>query len=231
MAERAARHDAAPFPRREGSRLQCFLEEERPLLRPLLAAPFEACGRACGRKVQANCHVSYARSFYSAGCLPPGREAGPRAAGPEPEAPLGGGRAAAHPLFPSCARNRYPADAGDMPEGGPCSDRGAPRVRRWADGVGPSCREAAGRPFAPCDHGGRALDGCLAVLRLSNRCSAPRLERACAMALAAGKRSPRYRDVEPILKTNQDRLAEAGDGGAGPDEAGYVRGASFYGRE
>lgn len=52
------------------------------------------------------------------------------------------------------------------------------------------------------------------------------------MALATGKRSPRYRDVEPILKGNQDRIADAragDDGGPGEDEAGYVRGAGFYG--
>ena len=51
------------------------------------------------------------------------------------------------------------------------------------------------------------------------------------MALATGRRSPRYRDVEPILRGNQDRIAAArdDDGGPGDDEAGYVRGAGFYG--
>lgn len=54
------------------------------------------------------------------------------------------------------------------------------------------------------------------------------------MALAAGRRSPRYRDVEPVLKTNQDKLAEAEaacDGAEPPDAPGCVRGASFYGEE
>ena len=76
------------------------------------------------------------------------------------------------------------------------------------------------------------FNAALAVLRLSHKYSAPRLERACEMALATGRRSPRYRDVEPILRSNQDRLADAragDDGGPGEDEAGYVRGADFYG--
>ena len=78
----------------------------------------------------------------------------------------------------------------------------------------------------------QGFNAALAVLRLSHKYSAQRLERACGMALAAGRRSPRYRDVEPILKGNQDRLADAragDDGGPGEDEAGYVRGAGFYG--
>lgn len=53
------------------------------------------------------------------------------------------------------------------------------------------------------------------------------------MALASGGPSPRYRDLEPVLETNRDGLADAraGDDGGGPgeDEAGYVRGAEFYG--
>ena len=47
----------------------------------------------------------------------------------------------------------------------------------------------------------------LAVLRLSRRYGSERLERACGMALASGRRSPRYRDIEPILKAGQDSAA------------------------
>lgn len=76
------------------------------------------------------------------------------------------------------------------------------------------------------------FNAALAVLRLSHKYSAQRLERACGMALATERRPPRYRDVGPIPKGNRDRLADAraGDGGGpGEDEAGYVRGAGFYG--
>ena len=141
---------------------------------------------------------------------------------------------ATHPLFPPHARNRCSTNAGDVPEGRSFSEWDAPRIRRWADRVGPSCRECVDRLFASYVHDEQAFNGCLALPRLSNRYSAPRLERACSMALTAGKRSPRYRDVEPVLKTNQDKLADAeaaGDGAERPDAPGYVRGASFYGEE
>lgn len=50
------------------------------------------------------------------------------------------------------------------------------------------------------------------------------------MALATGRRSPRYRDVESVLKGGQDRIAAASDDGGGPGDAevGYVCGTGFY---
>lgn len=234
VAAKVSEHNAKSFSRRDGSRLQCFLEEGRPLLRPLPPVPYEICEWVYGRKVQANCHVSYRRNFYSVSHLLVGKEVDLRVTESKLEAFCGGERVATHPLFPPHARNCYSTNAGDMPEGKSCSEWDAPRIRRWADRVGPSCRECVDRPFASYAHDEQAFNGCLALLRLSNRYPAPRLERACSMALAAGRRSPRYRDVEPVLKTNQDKLAEAEaacDGAEPPDAPGCVRGASFYGEE
>lgn len=39
--------------------------------------------------------------------------------------------------------------------------------------------------------------------------------------------TPRYRDVEPVLRSGQDR-APAGEASG---DCGYVRGAGFYGEE
>lgn len=65
VAERLAAYNAAPFQKRDGSRLKCFIEEEKPLLRPLPAVPYEVCRWVYGRKVQLNCHVCWQRNFYS----------------------------------------------------------------------------------------------------------------------------------------------------------------------
>lgn len=180
--------------------------------------------------MQANCHVSYRRNFYSVSHLLVGRTVDLRVTESRLEVFLGGERVATHPLLPASTRNRYSTNAGDMPEGKSYGDWDAARIRHWADRVGPSCREAVDRVFGSYEYEEQAFNGCLALLRLSNRYSAERLERACAMSLASGKRSPRYRDVKPILETNQDRVQAAGaDAGAAGDEGGYVRGAGFYG--
>ena len=94
---------------------------------------------------------------------------------------------------------------------------------------GSSCREVVDRTFASVRFEGQALNACLAVLRLSRKYSSERLERACSMALASGRRSPRYRDVEPALRTGQDKGDEGRAGGA--EQGGYVRGAGFYGED
>ena len=56
----------------------------------------------------------------------------------------------------------------------------------------------AGRP-----HPEQGYRSCLGILRLAKRHGAPRLEAACARAVAVGARS--YRHVEAILKHGLDR--------------------------
>lgn len=225
-------HNDRPFSKREGTRRQVFEEQERPLLRPLPAAPYEVCEWVYGRKVQRNCHVSYKRNSCSVSHLAVGKTVDLRVTESKLEVFLGGERLATHPLFPAHARNRYSTHAGDMPGGRAYSEWDAGRIRRWAERVGPSCGDVVDRIFQRVEFEEQGFDAALAVLRLSHRHGAPRLERACSMALASGRPSPRYRDLKPILETNQDRIdgtREGDDGGPGEDEAGYVRGADFYG--
>ena len=66
VAAKLEEHNARPFTKREGTRREVFEEQERPLLRPLPAAPYEVCEWVYGRKVQKNCHVAYRRNYYSA---------------------------------------------------------------------------------------------------------------------------------------------------------------------
>lgn len=79
----------------------------------------------------------------------------------------------------------------------------------------------------PIDEQG--LDPALAVLRLSRRYSADRVDAACRLALAGRVRSPRYAHLKPILDTGQDQLAALGTPLPEPAaEGGYVRGADYY---
>ena len=107
VARRVAEHNDAPFAKREGSRREVCEEVERPLLRPLPAEPFEVCEWVYGRKVQANCHVAYARNYYSVSHLLVGSTVDLRVTEGKVEVFSGGERVATHPRFPSYARNRY----------------------------------------------------------------------------------------------------------------------------
>lgn len=108
--------NAAPFQKREGSRRLVF-EEERPLLRPLPAVPYEICEWVQGRKVQASSHVCYKRNYYSVSCAYVGATVDLRVTATVLEVYLGGERLATHALLPGRAANRYSTHDADMPKG------------------------------------------------------------------------------------------------------------------
>ena len=231
VAEKPEEHDSRPFSKREGARREVFEERERPLLRPLPAVPYEVCEWVYGRKARRGCHVAHRRSCCSVSHLAVGRTVDLRVTDAAAGVFLAGGRLATRPPFPSFARNRCSTHAGDLPEGRSHSDWDAGRIRRWADRAGPSRREAVGRILRRVDCEGRGLDAALAALGPERRHARPRLEGACAMALASGPPSPRHRRLKPVLETSQGLVpgTRADDGGPGEDEAGYVRGADSCG--
>ena len=175
VAERLEEHNARPFAKREGTRRQVFEEQERPLLRPLPAVPYEVCEWIYGRKVQRNCHVAYRRNYYSVSHLAVGKTVDLRGHG------LDGGslprrRAARH--APGCSRPTPEPllDARRRPaRGRSYSDWDAGRIRRWADRVGPSCREVVDRIFQRVDYEEQGFNAALAALRLEHRYTRPRL--------------------------------------------------------
>ncbi|MCI1997453.1 MAG: hypothetical protein LKJ49_02285 [Olsenella sp.] len=183
------------------------MREEADLLRPLPAVPYEACEWVRGRKVQQNCHVSHGGNFCSA----PFRAVGPTVdltvTGTALEIWKGSESLPAHALMPPCARNRYSTHEEDMPDGKAWQEWDAGRIRRWAERIGPDCRAVAERIFQSHAFEEQAFNACLAVLRLSRRHGSARLEGACGMALASGRRSPCCHDIEPILKSGQDSAA------------------------
>lgn len=229
VAERLDAYNSAPFQKREGSRRICFEEEEKPLLRPLPAAPYEICKWAYGRKVQANCHVCWQHNFYSVSHLYVGSRVDLRVTDSVVEIYLGGERLATHRVFPPYARNRYSTAPADLPRGKSYSDWDAGRIRRWSLRVGPSCAGVVNRVFESVKYDEQGFNACLAVLRLEHRYSRERLERACSIALDSGIASPRYAHIEPILKTGQDQALDRGGCDDDDDGVGYVRGAGYYG--
>lgn len=101
----------------------------------------------------------------------------------------------------------------------------------WAEWIGPAAQIVTDRIFESVPIDEQGLDAALAVLRLSRRYSAERVEAACALALTGRVRSPRYAHVQPILATGQEKTAALRPPREEPDEVGgYVRGADYYAR-
>lgn len=222
-------YNDAPFQKRAGSRRECFESEEKPLLRPLPAVPYEICRWVYDRKVQPNCHVAYAKNFYSVSHTHVGDKVDLRVTASTLEVYMGGERLATHRLLPPYVANKYSTVEAHMPKGRAYRDWDADRIRRWAMRVGPSCSGVVERIFESVKFEEQGYNPCLAVLRLTHRFPADRVEKACGMAIDSGVRTPRYAHIKPILETNQDKAAGCRDDGGEGDPGGYVRGAGYYG--
>lgn len=224
---RVTAYNREAFQKRPGSRQSVFLAEEQPLLRPLPAVPFEISRWVYGRRVGRNGHVVWEKNFYSVPYRYIGRAVDLRVTDTTLEVYAGHQRLTSHLLAPVGAFNEYHTHAGDQPDGSRYQQWDASRVREWAARVGQNTVIVVNRIFESVPVDEQGLDAALAVLRLTRRYSAARVEAACAIALASRVRSPRYAHLRPILETGQDRT---GPGSVAPTSppTGYVRGADYY---
>jgi len=228
IAERIEVYNQTPFQKRPGSRHSVFTAEEQPLLTPLPAVPYEISRWLYGRRVGRNGHVVFARNYYSAPLAHIGTKVDLRITARTLEIYHGTQRLSSHLLLPDGASGQYRTHDADLPTGRHYRPWDAARVRAWAERIGPSTQVVIDRIFASVPVEEQGLDAALAVLRLSRRYSAERLEAACAVALTGPVRSPRYAHVQPILATGQDRPADRPPRAEQAEDGGYVRGADYY---
>ena len=229
--ERVHAYNAEPFQKREGSRSSVFEAEERALLRPLPAVRFEISRWAYGRRVGRNGHVVWEKNFYSVPFAHIGRGVDLRVTDTVLEVFDGHERLTSHLLAPPGVSNDYRTHDADLPDGPRYRQWDPSRVREWAARIGESATTVVNRIFESVPVEEQGLDAALAVLRLSRRYSAARVEAACQIALASRLRSPRYAHLRPILDTGQDqagRRAPRFEATAESEPAGYVRGGDYY---
>jgi len=114
-----------------------------------------------------------------------------------------GQRVAAH--VRSVVRGRHTTDPAHMPKAHQHHLEWTPsRFITWAGTIGPQTAALVTAILADRPHPEQGYRSCLGILRLAKRDGAPRLEAACARAVAVGARS--YRHVDSILKHGLDRL-------------------------
>lgn len=229
--ERVDAYNAEPFQKREGSRSSVFEAEERARLRPLPAVPFEISRWAYGRRVGRNGHVVWEKNFYSVPFAHIGRAVDLRVTDTMLEVFAGHERLTSHLLAPPGVSNDYRTHDADLPDGPRYRQWDAPRAHEWAGRIGEHTATVINRIFESVPVEEQGLDAALAVLRLSRRYSAARVEAACQIALASRLRSPRYAHLRPILETGQDqagRRAPRFEPTIESEPAGYVRGGDYY---
>ena len=229
ITSRVEAYNGEPFQKRPGSRASVFTAEEQPLLRPLPQTAYEISRWVYGRRVGRNGHVVWEKNFYSVPFAHVGALVDLRITDRVLQAYRGTARLSSHLLLPPDAANEYRTNDADLPVGERYRQWDPDRVRDWAERIGPATVSVVNRIFESVPVDEQGLDAALAVLRLSRRFSAERVEAASRLALAGRVRSPRYAHLHPILVTGQDKTAGLRPPREEPAEAGgYVRGAGYY---
>lgn len=228
-----AAYNAQPFQKRAGSRQSVFTEEEHPLLRPLPVVPYEISTWVHGRKVAKNSYVAWKKNFYSVPLKHVGATVDLRITSKTLEVYLQSQRLSSHLLFDTATVNQYRTNDADIPPERKYRSWDAKRLLGWAHRVGPNTVEVVDKVFASVSVAEQGINPVLAVLRLSSKYGAQRLENACFVALQSRIRSPRYGHLHPILQNRQDEHWKEATlpPAAESNSTGYVRGSDYYSRK
>jgi len=216
-----------PFQKNPGSRQSVFLEVEKPLLQPLPDKPFElAEWKIC--VVGYNYHISVNKMFYSVPYEYIKQSVNVRITRSTVEIFLNGERIASH-----VRKTGYPGQYATKPEHMPEDHRkythwNAERYLSWARSIGENTVAVTKAILASRKIEQQSYRACTALLKLSDKYSAPRLEAACKRALSYTP-SPNFKSVQIILATGYDELSEEQPQADAAAEFGFTRGSGYYG--
>jgi transposase len=206
------------------SRRTLFEQLDRPALKPLPATPYElATWKGC--RVNIDYHVQVAHNFYSVPYQLVHAEVDTRATGGTLEIFHQGRRVATH--VPRTGWGQYATLAEHMPASHRAHAEWTPsRLIAWAEQLGAATGRLVTGLLERLPHPEQGYRACLGLMRLGREHGADRLEAACARAERL--RSYRYRTVEHILKSQQDRLPLDEPPARPPLTHENVRGATYY---
>jgi hypothetical protein len=212
--------NARPFQKRDGSRDEVFIRQEKPLLAPLPGKPYEMVTRKTAT-VNFNYHVAFDGSWYSTPFSYVKREVEVCATKSAVWIVCDGERIALHRRLRG-PRGSYSTNPEHMPD----SHRDfvewdGDRFRRWAREVGPSCEAAVDAILRSRKIEQQSYRSCRGVLSLAKKHGEQMLEEACAKALSYAPR-PSYKTIKSILSKLAASVPDD------PDDGAYLRGNEYY---
>jgi transposase len=228
ISEKLGEFNGKPFQKKPGSRQSVFFECEQPLLQPLPDRPFElAEWKIC--VVAYNYHVSVDKMFYSVPYEYIKQKVDVRLTRSTVEVFSGSDRVASH-VRKYGHPGQYTTIESHMPEDHiKYTQWNAERYLSWARSIGENTVAVTKAILSSRKVEQQTYRACTALLKLSDKYSAPRLESACKRALSYTP-SPGFKSVQTILATGQDEFLddepEQQDTSA---EFGFTRGSGYYG--
>jgi transposase len=230
IRSKLAEFNAKPFQKKEGSRMSVF-EEEWAFLLPLPEHPYEAAVWKIVA-VQFNYHVAVEGENYSVPYEYIKQKVHIRLTRRLVEVFFQGNRAASHPRL-SGRPGQYRTHEKHMPkEHQEYVSWNGERFLDWAGKIGVYTKTVVDLFLSRNQAEQQGYKSCLALLKLSDTYSAPRLEQACRRALTFTER-PSLKSIQTILKSGQDKLPrnESVPEPPPPSSHGFTRGRDYYQRK
>ncbi len=223
--------NSKPFQKRPGSRSSIFFDQEREMLLPLPATPYELAVWKIAT-VQFNYCITVEKMHYSVPYEYIKHKVDVRITNSVVEVFFSGNRICSHPRLHGYA-GQYSIKEEHMPEKHrQYSQWNGERFIQWAERIGEHTAIVIKVFLSAHRVEQQGYKSCMALLNLSDKFSVTRLEAACKKALTYTPK-PSFKGVQTILKTGQDQVeleisATIDDT---DDGFGFTRGSSYYGRE
>jgi transposase len=227
ISEKLCELNRKPFTKKPGSRESVWLEQEQPLLQPLPDKPFELSEWKI-YVVAYNYHVCVDKMYYSVPCEYIKQKADIRLTRNTVEAFVDGNRVASHVRRYGHA-GQYSTLLEHMPEDHRKYTRWtAERFLSWARSFGENTETVVKSIIASRQVEQQGYRSCMKLLKLGEKYTPLRLERACKRALSYTT-APSFKSIQIILASNQDELPEEAQEDDISAEFGITRGAGYYG--
>ena len=230
IRERLTAYNSRKFEKKECSRLGLFLGEEKPLLAPLPATPFELCEWKQAT-VQFNYHIAVDKMFYSVPYQYIKNKVDVRITETTLEIFYNHNRIASHRRLYG-RPGQYSTVTEHMPEDHrKYIEWNGDRFRRWADSIGPNTNKTVAAILTSGRVEQQSYRSCMGLLRLAEKYSPQKLEEACAKALNFSAH-PSYKSIKNLLVAMKDS-SNSEDSDVSSTQTnqprGITRGARYYG--
>ena len=214
------------FQKREGSRTEIFINEEKSFLRPLPKEPYEY---ATWKKatVQYNYHISIDRMYYFVPYEYIKHKVDIRLTRNIVEIYYRHHRICSHRRLYGHP-GQYSTNTDHMPANHQkAGEWNGERFRKWAQTVGANTYKVIDGLLNHYKAEQQAYKGCRSILKLADSYSSRQLEEACEKALQHLS-LPRYKNIKLIIQYNQDTRQNE-EKIQNTDEFAIIRGSSYYG--
>ena len=227
IKEKLEAYNARKFQKKECSRLSLFLGEEKPLLAPLPATPFEIAEWKLAT-VQFNYHIAVDKMYYSVPYQYIKNKVDVRVTSTTIEVFYNHERIASHrrlygrPGQYATVTEHMPADHQKYLEWN------GERFRKWADSIGIHTSKAIDAILTSGRVEQQSYRSCMGLLKLADKYSPAQLEKACEKALSyTGK--PSYKSIKNLLIVMKESSDDTSEGTKQEAPRGITRGARYYG--